>query len=389
MGSINRYIFRTTFGAFALVLISLTAVIWVTQALRDIDIMTSQGQTILVFVGITGLIIPLLVLVIAPIALLIAAAHVLNKLSTDSEIIVMNAAGMSPWILFRAFMTVAVVVSIIVLSISAYFAPKGLRMLRDWLTEVRANVVSTIVQPGRFTPIESGVTIHIRERRANGQLVGIFLDDRRNPEERMTVVSERGELVDNENGTFLVLQNGVVQRQQVGKKDPAMVAFERYAFDLSQFSAGPQAVKYSIRERYLWQLLFPDPKDPYYVEQPGQFRAELHDRLIAPLYPIAFVVIAFAYLGSPRTTRQSRTMSMVGAVGAVAGLRLIGFASTVFGANAPWMLVLQYVAVAFAVGGGAFVIHRGLIIEPPAILNEWIATAVERIQRLTSGVTAS
>ncbi len=104
MGSISRYIFRTTFGAFAIVLVSLTAVIWVTQALRDIDLMTSQGQTILVFVGITGLIIPLLVLVIAPIALLIAVAHVLNKMSTDSEIIVMNAAGMSPWILFRAFL---------------------------------------------------------------------------------------------------------------------------------------------------------------------------------------------------------------------------------------------------------------------------------------------
>ena len=85
MGSINGYIFRTTLGAFLIVLVSLTAVIWVTQALRDIDIMTSQGQTILVFVGITGLIIPLLVLVIAPIALLIAVAHVLNKLSNDSE----------------------------------------------------------------------------------------------------------------------------------------------------------------------------------------------------------------------------------------------------------------------------------------------------------------
>ena len=154
MGSIGRYIFRTTLGAFLVVLVSLTAVIWVTQALRDIDLMTSQGQTILVFVGITGLIIPLLVLVIAPIALVIAVAHVLNKLSTDSEIIVMNAAGMSPWVLFRGFMAVAIVVSLMVAAISAYFAPEGLRMLRDWLTEVRANVVSNIVQPGRFTSIE-------------------------------------------------------------------------------------------------------------------------------------------------------------------------------------------------------------------------------------------
>jgi lipopolysaccharide export system permease protein len=381
MGSISRYIFRTTISAFMIVLVSLTAVIWVTQALRDIDLMTSQGQTILVFVGITGLIIPLLILVIAPIALLIAVAHVLNKLSTDSEIIVMNASGMSPWFLFRAFMAVAIVVSLFVMAISAYFAPKGLRMLRDWLTEVRANVVSTIVQPGRFTSIESGVTIHIRERNRNGQLLGIFLDDRRNPAERITVMSEVGELIDNDNGTFLILQKGVVQRHAANQRDPAMVVFDRYAFDLSQFAGGAQSVKYSIRERYLWQLIAPDAGDQFYVEQPGQFRAELHDRLIAPLYPIAFVIIAFAYLGAPRTNRQSRTVSMFGAIGGVALLRLIGFGSTVFGINIPWLLSLQYVAMIVACGGGLYVIRRGLILEPPAFVTNWLAALTERISQ--------
>jgi len=381
MGSISRYIFRTTLGAFLLVLVSLTAVIWVTQALRDIDIMTSQGQTILVFIGLTGLIIPLLVLVIAPIALLIAVAHVLNKMSNDSEIIVMNAAGMSPWILFRAFMAAAIVVSILVTAISAYFAPKGLRMLRDWLTEVRANVVSNIVQPGRFTALESGVTIHIRERRPNGQLAGIFLDDRRNPNERITVLSEIGELLDNSSGTYLVLQKGIVQRHEAGQRDPAMVVFDRYAFDLSQFAGGAQAVKYSIRERYLWQLLFPDPKDQFYIEQPDQFRAELHDRLMAPFYPVAFVVIAYAYLGAPRTTRQSRTLSMLGAIGGVALLRLIGFASTVFGAAVPWLLSLQYLALAVAFSLGFYVIRRGLILEPPAFITDWLAALTERLSR--------
>lgn len=381
MGSISRYIFRTTFSAFSIILVSLTAVIWVTQALRDFDLMTNQGQNILVFVGITGLIIPLLILVIAPIALLIAVAHVLNKLSTDSEIIVMNSAGMSPWYLFRAFMTVALVVSLIVTAISAYFAPKGLRMLRDWLTEVRANVVSTIVQPGRFTSIESNVMIHIRERRNNGELVGIFLDDRRNPNERITVLAETGELLDNDNGTYLVLQKGIVQRHELKERDPAMVVFDRYAFDLSQFAGGPQSVKYSIRERYLWQLMFPDPKDPFYIEQPGQFRAELHDRLVAPLYPFAFVVIAFTYLGAPRTTRQSRTMSMIGAISGVALLRLTGFVSTVFGANTPWMLSLQYVALVFAFAYGMVVIRRGLIVEPPAFLANWMTAVIDRFNR--------
>ena len=115
MGSFDRYIFRTTFGAFLLILISLTTVIWLTHALREIDLMTNQRQTVLTFIGITGLLIPMLVLVIAPIALVIAVGHTLNRLNTDSEIVVMNASGMSPWRIFRPFLTTTLVVSVLVL----------------------------------------------------------------------------------------------------------------------------------------------------------------------------------------------------------------------------------------------------------------------------------
>ena len=288
MGSINRYIFRTTFAAFAIVLVSLTAVIWVTQALRDIDIMTSQGQNLLVFVGITGLIVPLLILVIAPIALLIAVAHVLNKLSTNSEIIVMNAAGMSPWMLLRAFIPVTT------RGVAAGAGDQ--RLFRAQGPAHAARLAHRSARQCRQQHRAAGPLLHHRKRRHHPHpraaqqraILGIFLDDRRDPAERVTVLAEIGDLLDNDQGTFLILQKGRVQRQQANERDPAIVAFDRYAFDLSQFAGGPQAVKYSIRERYLWQLTVPDAADPLYKEQPGQFRAELFDRLIAPFYPLAF-----------------------------------------------------------------------------------------------------
>ncbi len=212
MSAFDRYIFRTTFGAFLLVLISLTAVIWLTHALREIDLMTNQRQTILTFIGITGLLIPMLVLVIAPLALVVAVGHTLNRLNTDSEIVVMNASGMSPWRVFRPFLTTTLVVSALVAVVSAYVAPKGLRELRDWATKVKADFVVNIVQPGRFLSIERGLTFHIRERRADGQLLGIFIDDRRDPNERVTLLAEYGEIVEIGRGTFLVLINGSVHR---------------------------------------------------------------------------------------------------------------------------------------------------------------------------------
>ncbi len=380
MGSIGRYIFRTTFVAFVMILGSLTAVIWVTQALREIDLMTTQGQTILIFIGITLLIIPLLILLIAPIALVIAASHVLNKLSTDSEIIVMNAAGMPPWRMFRAFLAVAVVVSVIVAIISAYLAPKGMRELRSWATDIRADIVTNLVKPGRFIRIERGLMLYVRERRPDGELLGIFVDDSRDPKERSTFLAQRGGILENERGTFLVLENGNVQRQNRGQHDPAIVTFERYAFDLSQFAL-PKDVNFSVRERFLWELINPDPKDPILSKRPGQVRAELADRLAAPLYPIAFVIIAFAYLGAPRTTRQSRTMSIVGAILAVTGLRLVGFASIVTGVIHPILLAVPFVAILATSAFGLWVISRGVIIEPPEFITNLITAVTQRLTR--------
>ena len=278
MGSIGRYIFRTTLGAFLVICASVTALMWITQAMRDIDLMTNQGQSIFVFIGITGLIIPLLVLIIAPIALMIAVAHVLNKLGNDSELIVMNAAGMPPWVLFRPFLAAGIVVSLLVAAISTYVSSWGLRELRRWATEVRADLVSNIVQPGRFIKLEERLTLHIRERRPNGQLLGIFIDDQRDPKERASILAEQGDIVKNERGLFLVLENGSVQRHETGQRDPALVLFNSYGFDLSWLSNSNQSLKYSVRERYLWELYNPALTNMTFSDEPDQIRAEFQDR---------------------------------------------------------------------------------------------------------------
>jgi lipopolysaccharide export system permease protein len=365
---------------------SVTALMWITQALRDIDLMTNQGQSIFVFIGITGLIIPLLVLIIAPIALMIAVAHVLNKLGNDSELIVMNAAGMPPWFLFRPFLAVGVVVSLLVAVISTYVSPWGLRQLRQWANEVREDLVANVVQPGRFTKLEAGLTLHIRERKPNGELLGIFIDDQRDPKERATILAEHGDIVKNDRGLFLVLENGSVQRHETGQRDPALVLFDSYGFNLSSLTGGSQALKYSTRERYLWELFDPTRTDKVFADQPDQVRAELHDRLTAPLYPLAFVVLTYAYLGAPRTTRQGRTMSLMGAIGVVSALRGLGFIGMIAGVHTPIALALPYLALIATFALGYYAISRGVIIEPPAFIAQAITAFMERMAQRTGAL---
>jgi lipopolysaccharide export system permease protein len=314
--------------------------------------------------------------------MVIAAAHVLNKLATDSELIVMNAAGMSPWRLFRAFMTVAGVVSALVLLLSAYVSPFCLREVRLLAAQVRADFVANIIQPGRFIPLDRGLTFHIRERQRDGLLLGIFVDDRRDPKEQSTILADQGEIVKNDQGTFLLLQSGNVERHQSDERDPTIVAFQRYAFDLSRLAGSAQPITdYLVREHYSWELLAPNPKDPALIKQPGNFRAEAHDRIVEPLYPIALMIVTLAYLGAPRTTRQSRTLSMVSAMGGVAVLRVIGFASMVLGINHPAALAMQYIAIIAAVGLSLIAIAQAAVIEPPAFVVNAISFITDRLTR--------
>src|SRR5215813_8038222 len=384
MGLVGRYIFRTTLSAFLVVLVSVTTLMWITQALRNIDLMTSQGQTLLVFVGITGLIIPLLVLLMAPIALMIAVAHILNKLGNDSELIVMNAAGMRPWRIFRPFVAAGIVVALLVGAISVYVSPKSLRELRLWATEVRTEIVTNNVQQGRFVSIDGQLTLHIRSRAPNGQLLGVMVDDRRDPAARITIIAEKGDVLTNDRGAYLVLENGYMQRHAAGDRDPNFVEFRDHAFDLSSLAPATSLIRYSVQERSLWELLNPPADDPLYKDQPGQFRSELHNRITAALYPLAFLVITFAYLGAPRTTRQSRAMSFVSAALAVSLLRGIGFVGTILGAQRPITLLIPYVALALTFVFGTWAILRGLIIEPPAFITNTISALADGLSRRTA-----
>ncbi|MCJ2095614.1 LPS export ABC transporter permease LptF [Methylobacterium sp. J-072] len=327
MRQIERYIFRIALGASLACLIGLTGTIWLTQALRELDLVTAKGQTLLVFLFVTGLSLPTLIVVIAPVALFIGAVYALNKLNGDSELIVMSAAGMPPRALLRPFLTLALFVSFLVGFLVLVVMPASFQELRDVITRVRGDFIANVVKEGQFTQLDNGITFHFRERGPGGVLKGLFIQDRREAGKTKVYLADRGTAADIDGQSFLILENGSVHQQQKDSRDSSILTFERYTIDLAAFAPPDSDTVYKPRERSTAQLLFPDQTEGYYKLQKGRFRAELHDRLSACLYPLALVFIAFAALGDPRTTRQGRGLAIAGAILAVVGLRIAGFAA--------------------------------------------------------------
>ncbi len=339
--------------SFLAALGGLTGVIWVTQALKDFDLLTSKGQSMLIFFSATSLIIPSLVMIIAPIALFAAVLFTLNKLNSDSELVVLSAAGLSPGRLLRPFAILMILVALLVGAMSLWLMPSSFALLRNLLSQIRSDFLSRVVREGQFTSLDQGFVFHYRERGPGGALRGIFMQDRRDPTRTNTYIAENGLTISNGSENYLVLEKGSMQRQTASNQDPVIVVFERYAIDLSQFGEDTAGAPLKPRERSTRALLEPNLADPYTRANIGPMRSELHDRFVNPLYALAFGMIAFAALSQARTTRQGRGIAIMSAILVVIGVRGLGFGVAALVARHTWAIGALYLFPLLTTGAAA------------------------------------
>jgi lipopolysaccharide export system permease protein len=323
---IERYLFRTATSAFLAGLLTLTAVIWVTQALKQLDLMTSKGQTILVFLTVTGLGLPFLTAVIAPVALFASVLYCLNKLNGDSELVVMSASGISTARLLVPFLALFALVFLGVAALYIEIMPRSFQAIQSLTARVHADFIANFARPGAFTELEAGFVFHYRERAKDGSLRGVFIQDRRDTTAIATYIAEVGEIVEKEGETYLLLLKGSTQRPRASG-DSAIITFDDYAIDLSQFIRKGDAIR-RPRERTTWQLLARDGGDPGQAQLAGPLRAELLERFTSPFYAFAAGLIGFAALGEARTTRQGRGWAIMSAVLVFAAVRLLGITAS-------------------------------------------------------------
>jgi len=377
---LSRYIFRQTLGAVLLILLSLTGVVWIALALRQLNLVTSQGQETWLFIKMTFLALPNLMALIAPVALLVASIHVLNKLNGDSELIVMTAGGATIWTIARPLMLVAALVSVAVGISNHFVLPWSLRTLREYVIQVRTDLITQVIQPGRFSSPENNLTFHIRDRGRQGELLGLVMHDGRDQKQVSTFLAETGWIVKQGEDAYLIMEKGHILRRGGPKEPVRIVEFARYAVDLARFeNSKEKGPELKPRERYFSELVKPRDDDQLARTQPGLLRAELHERFSSPLYPFAFVMLTVAFIGQAQTTRQNRVQAIVLAFLLAAGCRLGGLAGTNFVALKPSATGLVYAIPIGAMVVGALVAQRGMQRRRQSRLGRAVAAGVDTI----------
>ncbi|MEZ5724958.1 MAG: LPS export ABC transporter permease LptF [Paracoccaceae bacterium] len=299
MTSIDRYILKTMlifFGFFALVLV---AVYWVNRAVSLFERLIGDGQTALVVLEFTLLTLPLVISVVLPVAAFAATAYGTNRLSGESELVAMQAAGLSPWRLARPVLIFGFLVSLMVAVLVHALVPAARAQLAARQDQIAENVTAQFMRPGVFQYPVSGITLFIREISPVGELEGVFLEDARNGEVATSYSAEKALIVKSETGPKLIMLNGMIQSLRPGETAQrlSVTRFDDMAYDLAAMFGGSSKSGRDLRDYSTKRLMMPDQAllDATGAT-PAQARLEAHERIAQPLLSPVAAMLGFAAL---------------------------------------------------------------------------------------------
>ncbi|SNR35034.1 LPS export ABC transporter permease LptF [Paracoccus sediminis] len=299
MPRIDRYILGqmlTLFGFFALVLVS---VYWINRAVSLFDDLLSDGRTALVVLEFTALTLPLVISVVLPVAAFAATAYGTNRMAGESELVAMQAAGLSPWRLARPVLVFGVLVGVMVAVLVHGLVPMARARLADRQAELAQDATERFLRPGTFQYPSDGITLFIRDIAGDGRLLDLFIEDARDPANQTVYTSEEALVVRAETGPVLILLRGMSQnlRQSGDRQSLAVTRFDELSYDVGAMFAGGGQRGRDLRDYGTVRLLDPDAALLAATgAAPAEARREAHERIAQPLLSPIAAMIGFATL---------------------------------------------------------------------------------------------
>lgn len=302
MRSLSRYMIRAAVGPFIFVTMVLTGVIWIVQALRFVDEIINYDMTVGAFAYITLLLLPQLLPVTMPIGLFCGMLYAYWRLSTDSELVVMRAAGLSRMRLAKPGMILGGACAVVVASMTFYFMPLANTTMRDTRFAWHYIYSTLVLREQQFTPLQSLLTVYVRERHPGGELRGLLIQDDRDKTKTVTMMAEKGTIIRSDEGPKILLLQGNRQERDRKTGDVSLLFFDSYNVEVNMFGDTVPVRPKKLEELDLVTLLRSGEGltgDAYWRQQ-----AEAHKRIALPLLALTFSLIAIAAILSGEFDRR-------------------------------------------------------------------------------------
>ena len=342
MTIIERYIFRRMALMSLAALSVTTGIALTTQVLVRLNFISTSSKALATVGELSLLLIPPMIVVVMPFALLIGVLQTLRAMNQDSELAVIEASGLSTLQKIRPALVLGVLSMAFILFVTTILEPATNRRLRMLITRNAGDLLTSAIEAGTFKQIKEGVFLQVASQEAGGLLKDIFVSDRRDPKQELTYVAQSGRVETVDDRTLLVVHDGQIQRKNAVDGSLSVIHFSAYSLDAATFTDGASEVTLGPQEQSTLALFAPDTADPSYQRRPDRFVRELHRRFSEPLYAIEMIVVGLFFTARARSNRRDAGEALVLAALAGFGLRGFGYVLGTLSGQGGMVAILSY-----------------------------------------------
>ena len=297
MARFDRYMLSqlmVLFGFFSLVLVM---VYWINRAVVLFDQLIANGQSASVFLEFTALSLPAVIKLALPLSAFAASIYVTNRMTSESEMVAVQATGYSSFRIARPVLYFGLIVMVLMSALIHFLMPLSTARLDERRVEISQNMTARLLTEGKFIEPIDGVTFYIREISTEGELRDIFLSDNRNADSQVTYTADTAYLVKTDDAAQLVMINGLAQTLNTRTNRLFTTTFKDFAYNIGGFlqvtaREGRRAAELSTTE-----LLRADAAlQAETGESYGQLIARAHDRFAQSFMSVVAALLGFATL---------------------------------------------------------------------------------------------
>jgi len=311
-------------GPFAIFSLILIGIYWVARAVGLFDTLIGDGQSIGVFVSIITLFLPQVVAIVLPVVSFAAAVYVSNRLHSESEMVIFQAAGFTPFRLARPFLMFGLLVAALASALSHYLVPASIARLEQRQREVSQDVATRLIVGGKFVHPSEDVTFFVRKVEKDGSLVDIFLFDQRPDQRDLTYTAHKAVLLRSDNNARLVMFDGLIQTFDAENLLLTKIQFDQFVFDIGSLAVGSGSGPPQMKDYSTFASLFPTEKMLRDTSASvGRFHLQAFLRLEQPLQSLVYPLIAMAVLMLGSFSRFGVFRQVLGAIALVVALSVI------------------------------------------------------------------
>ncbi|MBI1824553.1 MAG: LptF/LptG family permease [Nitrospirae bacterium] len=327
---LDRYFLKEFLPPFLLTLSLLTGMLFVQQLMEFIELSLTKGVDSVTLFKIFLFAIPSLLVLTLPISVLISSIIVMNRFSSDNELISIRSAGLSFYRIVRPIFYISAGVGLLTLLLATWAKPWGGNSLKEISFEVLKKRINVALEEGIFNDLFDKMMIYVEEMPNYSDLKGIFISDLRNPEEPALILAQEGTFVTDETSSSVGFQliNGNIYRKGENENLFQQIVFSRYdlKIDLSGYIQKPgERVKENLGLYALRKKISSTAVNKQNIEDLQRLQ-EYYKTYALPL-----TTILFGLLGPSLGTFSRRAAGNLGGFAIGIGVVILYYFMTVFG----------------------------------------------------------